>query len=57
VTTTFAIGGAAVFGQVGFIIVAYLYINHRKISAPLKIPSKSDLSYIGGGTDVALVTA
>jgi len=57
VTTTFAIGGAAVFGQVGFIIVAYLYINRRNISVPLKIPSKSDISYIGGGTVVALVTA
>ena len=56
-TTTFAIGGAAVFGQVGFLIVAYFYIHRRKISVPLKTPSKSDLSYIGGGTAIALVTA
>lgn len=56
-TTTFAIGGAAVFGQVGFLIVAYFYIHRRKISVPLKTPSKSDLSYIGGGTVVALLTA
>lgn len=56
-TTTFSIGGAAVLGQVGFLIVAYFYINRRKIDVPLRTPSKSDLSYIGGGTIIVLVIA
>ncbi|MFW6304970.1 MAG: CPBP family intramembrane glutamic endopeptidase, partial [Candidatus Saliniplasma sp.] len=57
VTTTFAIGGAAVFGQIGFLLVAYFYIDRREINIPLKIPSKSDLLYIGGGTTITLITS
>ncbi len=57
VTTTFALGGAAVFGQFGFLLVAYFYIYRRKINVPLNVPSKSDLLYIGGGAIIALVTA
>ncbi|MFW6038325.1 MAG: CPBP family intramembrane glutamic endopeptidase [Candidatus Saliniplasma sp.] len=57
VTTNFAIGGAAVFGQVGFLLVAYFYIDRREINIPLKIPSKSDLLYIGGGTTITLITS
>ncbi|MFW6142141.1 MAG: CPBP family intramembrane glutamic endopeptidase [Candidatus Saliniplasma sp.] len=57
VTTTFAIGGAAVFGQLGFLLVAYFYIDRREINIPLKTPSKSDLLYIGGGTTITLITS
>jgi len=49
--------GVAVLGQVGFLVVAYLYIRSREIKVPIDIPSKSDLKYLSVGTISALLTA
>ncbi|MFO7792133.1 MAG: type II CAAX endopeptidase family protein [bacterium] len=57
VDSTFALGGATVFGQVGFLIVAYIYIRRRKVTVPFEAPSRSDLFHIGGGIVIALATA
>ncbi len=54
---TFALGGATVAGQIGFLILAYGYISYRDVEVPFQKPSKKDLKYIGGGTGLALVTA
>jgi len=55
--TIFALGGATITGQIGFLLLAYVYIRFRDVEVPLRLPSRTDLNYIAGGTVIALVTA
>lgn len=49
--------GVAILGQVGFLIVAYFYINLQDVNVPIGMPSRSDLKLLGVGTVIALITA
>ncbi len=54
---TLVLVGITIVGQIGFLVVGYLYIYLRKIKVPINPPSRSDLLHIGGGTILVLITA
>ncbi len=57
VETIFALGGATILGQIGFLLLAFFYIKKREITVPFEIPSLPDMKYVIGGTLLALTTA
>ncbi|MEF8873625.1 MAG: type II CAAX endopeptidase family protein [Candidatus Thermoplasmatota archaeon] len=55
--STFTLVGITIVSQLGFLILAYIYIRRRDLDIPLEIPSRSDLTYTGGGIVLTLITA
>lgn len=55
--STFTLAGSTIIGQIGFLIIAFLYIRYRDVKVPFEVPSKSNLLYVGGGIGLTLVTA
>ncbi len=53
----FVILSSTILAQIGFLILAYLYIRKKRIIAPIAFPSRTDLKYIGWGTTLALIIA
>ncbi len=57
VDSTSALVGITVVSQLGFLLLAFIYIKWRNMFVPFDVPSKSDLLYIGGGIIITLTTA
>lgn len=55
--STVALSGSTIIGQIGFLVVAFLFIRYRKIDLPFETPSRSNLKLIVGGVVLTLVTA
>lgn len=55
--STLVLSGSTILGQIGFLLVAILFIRYKKIELPFDIPSRSNLKYIGGGIVLTIVTA
>lgn len=56
VDTTFSLAGATVIGQVGFLLLAFVYTRRREVTVPFHLPSRSDLKYVFVGLLMALIT-
>lgn len=57
IETTFVLVGATAAGQVGFLVVGYVYVRYRDVTVPVEKPSRSDAQHIVVGTVGALVLA
>jgi len=57
IETTFALAGATILGQFGFLGLAYIYIKKREVDVPFDTPTRTDMKYVFGGTITALITA
>jgi membrane protease YdiL (CAAX protease family) len=51
------VSGLLIAGQLGFLVVAYLYARRYDLRVPIALPTRSDLGYTVGGVIAALVVA
>lgn len=57
IEATMVLVGATAAGQVGFLLVASVYVRRRSVRVPVSVPSRRDLAYVGGGIVFALLAA
>ncbi|MFO8109534.1 MAG: type II CAAX endopeptidase family protein [Thermoplasmata archaeon] len=54
--TTFALAVIVVLGQVGFLVVGYVYINRRNVKVSFEVSCPEDIAYMIVGTFLVLIT-
>ena len=57
VQTTLVFVGSTAAGQLGMLVLGYLYLRYRDLSVPVRTPTAATLGYVVAGTVAALVTA
>jgi len=55
--STLVLSGSTILGQIGFLLVAILFIRYKKVELPFDIPSRSNFKYIVGGIVLTIGTA